>query len=112
MAKPRIQEIQFGRIHLDFNRDGSIDLTFNNPDKPARIEQYNKGRVTNILTGLVFRVVPEHKIPDDTYVADLQNRLSVSGNCTERYRVVAELEDIADGHWDGPRTDDPPENWS
>jgi hypothetical protein len=40
-----------------------------------------------------------------------------SGDHVAHYRIQAELEDIEDikaglNHWDGPRTDDPPENWS
>ena len=49
------------------------------------------------------------------YVNMLERTLKGLNRRTDRnayYRVVAELEDISDGHWDGPRTDDPPENWS
>jgi hypothetical protein len=48
--------------------------------------------------------------PDAAYVAELE-RLTESADRTERYRAVAELEDIDGGIWDGPRADYPPENW-
>jgi hypothetical protein len=52
--------------------------------------------------------MPELK--DTKYYRDLQ-RKAKSLDRTTAYRAQAELEDIGDGHWDGPRTDDPPESW-
>jgi hypothetical protein len=49
------------------------------------------------------------------YYHDLQ-RMAKSSDRTTAYRAQCELEDIDDldagmDHWDGPRTDDPPESW-
>jgi hypothetical protein len=46
------------------------------------------------------------------YVDNLKRRaLDQTLPREERFRAEAELEDMTDGHWDGPRTDDPPPNW-
>jgi hypothetical protein len=44
------------------------------------------------------------------YIANLRS-LADSDDRVVAFRAQAELEDIDDGHWDGPRTDDPPANW-
>jgi hypothetical protein len=50
--------------------------------------------------------------PDSEYVKNLRKIADDPANDrTARYRAEAELEDMTDGHWDGPRTDDPPPNW-
>lgn len=41
----------------------------------------------------------------------LEQLLKLTSDRTARYRLEAELEDLEDGHWDGARTDDPPESW-
>jgi hypothetical protein len=48
--------------------------------------------------------------PSKDYILDLVRR-SKSANRAVAFRATAELEDINDGHWDGQRYDDPPENW-
>ena len=55
-------------------------------------------------------------VPSAEYIADLERRHAAERDRTARYRLFAELEDIADAemgtpHWSGPRTDDPPANW-
>lgn len=55
-------------------------------------------------------------MPSAEYIADLERRAATEPDRTARYRLVAELEDIADteagmDHWDGPRMDDPPDSW-
>jgi hypothetical protein len=49
-------------------------------------------------------------IPSKEYVSALE-ALTKSADRTTAYRATAELEDIVEGHWDGPRTDDPPASW-
>lgn len=52
-------------------------------------------------------------------ITELKDRLSevllelskYKSDRVSRYRLVAESEDIDDGHWDGKRMDLPPENW-
>ncbi len=53
--------------------------------------------------------------PDLPYYQDLEARLRAAErrqDRTESYRLTAELEDISDGHWSGPRTDDAPDGWA
>jgi hypothetical protein len=45
------------------------------------------------------------------YEAELEVKLEQAETRTHRFQIQAELEDIEDGHWDGPRTDEPPANW-
>lgn len=47
---------------------------------------------------------------------ELERLIPQTGDRVARYRLVAELEDITateagQDHWNGPRTDDPPEGW-
>jgi hypothetical protein len=55
--------------------------------------------------------MPSNRTPAEEYIRGLEERLTKSQDRTERYRLQAELEDTEDGHWDGPRTDDPPPGW-
>jgi hypothetical protein len=45
------------------------------------------------------------------YRSELEVKLEQAADRTRRFQIQAELEDIEDGHWDGPRTDDPPAGW-
>jgi hypothetical protein len=45
------------------------------------------------------------------YRSELEVKLEQETDRTRRYRIQAELEDIQDGHWNGPRVDDPPAGW-
>ena len=51
------------------------------------------------------------KMPSWEYLDNLDFQRKHGATRTERYRVQAELEDIADGHWNGPREDSPPDSW-
>jgi hypothetical protein len=57
--------------------------------------------------------VPEQETEQETEYTRNLKRIAAdpTASRTERYRAQAELEDMDDDHWDGPRTDDPPENW-
>lgn len=45
------------------------------------------------------------------YEAELEVKLEMETDRVRQYWLQAELEDIEDGHWNGPRTDQPPESW-
>jgi hypothetical protein len=72
----------------------SVDPSFLDEEPPRRIELRMTGR----------------NAPSPARIIEL-GRLAESGDRATAYRAQAELEDIADGHWDGPRTDDPPKSW-
>jgi hypothetical protein len=45
------------------------------------------------------------------YTELLEIQLQQETTVLRRFRIQAELEDIAEGHWNGPRLDLPPEGW-
>jgi hypothetical protein len=65
-----------------------------------------------IIQGLRDQLAaPQRRTRNPNYERDLTERSKNATSRTERYRAQAELEDIADGHWSGPRTDEPPATW-
>jgi hypothetical protein len=71
--------------------------------------------VTDVIPEARHRVtVPEQETEQETEYTQNLRRIAADTsplNRVARYRAQAELEDMDDDHWDGPRTDDPPENW-
>jgi hypothetical protein len=49
-------------------------------------------------------------MPTEEYIENLRKQAD-SDDRVISYRAQAELEDIEDDHWNGPRTDDPPDSW-
>jgi hypothetical protein len=89
--------------------DEIIDLAFstmNSDDRTRKVEEY--------LNEHFIQKSAKQELPadDSAYVQILKHRsLDLSLSRTERYQAQAELEDLGDGHWDGHRTDSPPESW-
>jgi hypothetical protein len=74
--------------------------------------EQNGGEIGITLEQEPFEDVTGPPTSDSEYVQNLK-RIALDKTLTreERFRAEAELEDMTDGHWNGPRTDDPPPSW-
>jgi hypothetical protein len=71
-------------------------------------ERELEGAAARLTEAIGPLVIPEASAE---YIGELERRLAAATDRTERFRLQAELEDTEDGHWVGPRTDDPPDSW-